>query len=128
MRILLDTHSFLWFITGDTRISTEARDLITDLDNQALLSVASLWEIAIKASLGKLTLSKPFDQLFPEQLALNNIEVLQISLNDLGVIAELPFHHRDLFDRMIVSQAMTRSIPLVSGDTVLDQYPIRRLW
>jgi PIN domain nuclease of toxin-antitoxin system len=66
MRILLDTHSFLWFITGDTRISTEARDLITDLDNQALLSVASLWEIAIKASLGKLTLSKPFDQLVPE--------------------------------------------------------------
>lgn len=128
MRILLDTHSFLWFISGDKRISTKAQDLIADLGNQAMLSVGSLWEIAIKVSLGKLILSKPFDQLMPEQIALNDIEILQISLDDLGVVAELPFHHRDPFDRLIVSQAMTRSIPLLSSDATLDQYPIQRLW
>lgn len=93
-----------------------------------MLSVGSLWEIAIKVSLGKLILSKPFDQLMPEQIALNDIEILQISLDDLGVVAELPFHHRDPFDRLIVSQAMTRSIPLLSSDATLDQYPIQRLW
>jgi PIN domain nuclease of toxin-antitoxin system len=128
MRILLDTHSFLWFISGDKRISTEARDLIADLGNQVLLSVGSLWEIAIKVSLGKLILLKPFDQLIPEQIALNDIEILQVSLDDLGVVAELPYHHRDPFDRMIVSQAMTRSIPLLSSDATLVHYPIQRVW
>lgn len=128
MRILLDTHSFLWFISGDKRISAEARDLIADLGNQALLSVGSLWEIAIKVSLGKLILLKPFDQLIPEQIALNDIEIPQVSLDDLGVVAELPYHHRDPFDRRIVSQAMTRSIPLLSNDATLDQYPLQRVW
>lgn len=128
MRVLLDTHSFLWFINGDQKLSLRARALIADAGNQALLSVASVWEIAIKASLGKLSLAKPFAELIPAQIALNEIDLLPISLEDLAVVAGLPFHHRDPFDRLIVAQAMTRGVPLLSRDSLLEQYAIQRLW
>lgn len=128
MRILLDTHSFLWFIAGDARISTTARALVADGDNEALLSIASLWEIAIKLSLGKLTLTEPFETLIPGQLALNAISVLPIEFTDVVEVGKLPFHHRDPFDRLLVAQAVTRNLPVVSRDRALDSYAIRRLW
>lgn len=128
MHLLLDTHSFLWFINGDQKLSLRARSLIADGNNQALLSVASAWEIAIKASLGKLSLEESFEQLIPAQIALNEIDVTPITLEDLGVVAGLPFYHRDPFDRLIVAQAMARGIPLLSRDAILDQFPIQRLW
>jgi PIN domain nuclease of toxin-antitoxin system len=128
MRILLDTHSFLWFVAGDARIGSTARSLIADLNNTALLSIASLWEIAIKVSLGKLTLTEPFETLIAEQLALNAINVLPIEFDDLIEVTRLPFHHRDPFDRLLVAQAIARGLPIVSRDPVLDDYPIERLW
>ena len=128
MRILLDTHSFLWFVAGDARIGSTARSLIADLNNTALLSIASLWEIAIKVSLGKLTLTEPYETLIAEQLALNAINVLPIDFDDLIEVARLPFHHRDPFDRLLVAQAIARGLPIVSRDPVLDDYPIERLW
>jgi PIN domain nuclease of toxin-antitoxin system len=128
MRLLLDTHSFLWFINGDQRLSLRARSLIADADNQVLLSVACVWEIAIKVSLGKLSLEKPFEQLIPTQITLNDIDLAPITLQDLNIVARLPLYHRDPFDRLIIAQAMTRGIPLLSRDSMFDQYPIQRLW
>ena len=127
MRLLLDTHAFLWFIDDSSRLSVQAKDLL-ESDTDLLLSTASLWEIAIKTSLGKLTLAQPYDLFIPEQMRLNDIEELAISLTHLAVVSTLPFHHRDPFDRLLVAQAMVESLPVVSTDTTLDAYSITRLW
>ena len=127
MKLLLDTHIFLWFIMGSPTLSTHARDLIEDVANEKFLSVASLWEIAIKYSLGKLTLSKPFDELIPQQLSLNGFELLNISIDHATMVATLPFHHRDPFDRLFIAQAAVEKMPIVSVDAVFDAYSITRL-
>lgn len=128
MRLLLDTHSFLWFIAGNASLSPTARTLIEDIDHQPLLSMASLWEMAIKLSLGKLILGQPFETLIPEQMRLNGIALLQIEMAHVMVVAKLLFHHRDPFDRLLTAQAMVEQIPIVSGDPAFDLYPIKRLW
>ncbi|MEM7114728.1 MAG: type II toxin-antitoxin system VapC family toxin [Chloroflexota bacterium] len=98
MRFLLDTHSFLWFIGGNEQMPMAVRQLISNVDNEILISVASLWEIAIKVKIGKLSLGKPFEELIPQQLSQNEFKILPIHLNDLGLISQLPLHHRDPFD------------------------------
>ena len=128
MRLLLDTHSFLWFVSGNPQISSSARMLIEDVSNQPFLSVASLWEMAIKMSLGKLSLGQPFETLIPQQLSLNGIALLGITISHTAVVARLPFHHRDPFDRLLVAQAMTEQMSIVSGDTAFDAYAVTRLW
>jgi len=128
MRLLLDTHSFLWFINGSPQISTSARTLIEDASNQPFLSVASLWEMAIKVSIGKLSLGRPFETLIPQQLGLNGIALLGITISHTAVVTKLPFHHRDPFDRLLIAQAMVEQIPIVSGDTAFDMYTVTRLW
>ncbi len=128
MRLLLDTHSFLWFIGGSPRLSSEARALIEDTSNQVLLSVGSLWEMAIKISLGKLSLAEPFEVFIPQQLELNQIELLGITVNHAAAVSILPFHHRDPFDRLLIGQAQVEQIPIVSDDTTFDAYSIARLW
>ena len=127
MKLLLDTHIFLWFIMGSSSLSVHARDLIEDVENQKFLSVASLWEIAIKSSLGKLILSGPFDTIIPQQLSLNGFELLNIDVNHTAVVATLPFHHRDPFDRLLIAQAMVEKMPIVSVDAAFDAYPVTRL-
>lgn len=128
MRFLLDTHSFLWFINGDTRLSVPARELIEAIDNVRLLSVASLWEIGIKISMNKLELGQPFGVLVPQQLGRNLIELVPITLDHVGVVASLPFHHKDPFDRMIVAQALVEQVPIISKDPTFDAYGVTRLW
>jgi len=128
MRLLLDTHSFLWFINGSPQISTSARTLIEDASNQPFLSVASLWEMAIKVSIGKLSLGQPFETLIPQQLSLNGIALLGITISHTAVVTKLPFHHRDPFDQLLIAQAMVEQIPIVSGDTAFDMYTVTRLW
>jgi PIN domain nuclease of toxin-antitoxin system len=128
VRLLLDTHSFLWFIGGDEQLSDVARELITDIDNDVLLSVASLWEIAIKVSIDKLALAKPFEELIPEQIVLNEIEVHPIGLDALSLVAKLPFHHRDPFDRLIIAQAIIGEFPIVSKDGAFAHYPVDLIW
>ena len=128
MRLLLDTNSFLWFINGSDRLSVNAQDLIADLNNQLVLSSASLWEIAIKVSIGKLELLLPYNQLIPEQLEENDINVLPIELSHLTKVIGLPFHHRDPFDRLIIAQALTEDLPVVSSDTVFSQYVVKLIW
>ena len=128
MELLLDTHSFLWFIMGSSRLSKKARDLMEDTNNEKLLSIASLWEMAIKLSLGRLTLAEPFEVLIPQQLRLNGIELLNIEIEHVATVAALPFYHRDPFDRLLVAQCMVERLPLLSADGNMDNYPIERIW
>jgi len=123
MRCLLDTQSFLWFIAGSGKLSDQARNLIADMDNEVLLSVASLWEIVIKVSLGKLVLSQPFEELIPKQLDQNEIKVLQIELDHLSALVKLPLHHRDPFDRLIIAQALVEDVPVITQDAAFQNYP-----
>jgi PIN domain nuclease of toxin-antitoxin system len=128
MKLLLDTHSFLWFITGDDRLSKTARGLVEDSDNQPWLSIASLWEIAIKTSIGRLKLARPFEELIPEQMSLNGIEALDIRIEHVAQVIQLPFHHRDPFDRLLIAQAKVEDVPIVGADQAFDTYSITRMW
>ena len=128
MKALLDTHSFLWFISGHSNLSPTARTFIEKADNQPLLSIASLWEMAIKTSLGKLTLTQPFSELIPQQIELNGIEPLAIDIEHLATVAQLPFYHRDPFDRLLIAQAMVERVPIIGADSQFDAYGLERLW
>ncbi len=126
MKLLLDTHIFLWFISGDSRLSLNARFVIEDLSNEKFVSAASLWEISIKHSLGKLDLSDNFDALFPKQLEINGFEMLSIKTWPLSKLISLPFHHRDPFDRLLAAQASAENMQMVSADKIFDSYKIIR--
>lgn len=128
MNLLLDTHTFLWFTAGNPALSKAARSSIEDENNNLYLSAASLWEIAIKISLGKFELSEPFEILIPQQLAENEIELLAISIAHTAMVVSLPFHHRDPFDRLITAQAKVEQMTVVSVDAVFDAYQAARLW
>jgi PIN domain nuclease of toxin-antitoxin system len=128
MRLLLDTHTFLWFINDDSKLSQKARSLLTSEANILFVSTASLWEMAIKISLGKLTVGGVFEGFVTEQLSLNGMEILPINLPDLNIITTMPFHHRDPFDRLLIAQAIVEEIPIVSADEAFDTYGIERLW
>ena len=128
MKYLLDTHTLLWFLMGDKKLSHKARRLIDNPENKKLLSIASLWEIAIKVSIRKLVLDKSFERLFPEQLHFNRIEILDITVNSLTKLTTLPFHHRDPFDRLIIAQALVEKLPIIGTDAVFDAYGVSREW
>jgi PIN domain nuclease of toxin-antitoxin system len=128
MRVLLDTHAFLWFVIGSPELSSRARDVIEDAAIEKFLSVASLWEMAIKASLGKIILAKPFDVLIPGQISAAGFSVLGLEIDHITAVAVLPFHYRDPFDRMLVAQAKHEEMSIVSSDTQLDSYEIERIW
>jgi PIN domain nuclease of toxin-antitoxin system len=128
MRLLLDTHAFLWFVLNDPQLSATAGRLISDPANDVLISPASYWEIAIKVALRKLDLHAPYDDFMQRAIVGNDFEILPIEPRHTSLLTTLPFHHRDPFDRLIVAQAIVENIPLISVDAVLDQYPITRLW
>ncbi len=128
MKLLLDTNAFLWFIEGSLRLSPHARALIEDEANEVFLSVASLWEIAIKVSLGKLHLVQPFEILIPQQLRLNGISLLDVTPDHVAGVITLPFHHRDPFDRLLIAQAQVEQMPILGDDPAFNAYPITRLW
>ncbi len=128
MRLLLDTHAFIWFIEGSPEASNKARELIESAENEVLLSMASVWEMAVKGSIGKLEFSEPFEALIPEQLRVNKIDILNIQLSHVLQAHSLPFHHRDPFDRLIISQALVEKLPVVGRDGAFDTYGVERLW
>lgn len=128
MKLLLDSHALLWFIGGDSNLSATARSLIEDTSHKTYVSIASIWETAIKVSIGKMTLTAPFDQLFPNHLDINGFELLPISVANTSRVATLPFHHRDPFDRLIAAQALDEECSLISIDSVFDAYGVDRLW
>ena len=128
MRLLLDTHAFLWWLTGSERLSDAARDAITDEANAILVSAASAWEIATKHRLGRLPGSGDFVLDMPSSIAGQGFEELAITVNDGGRAGRLPGLHRDPFDRMLIAQALTHDLVLVSNETLFDVYGVRRLW
>jgi len=127
-RMLLDTHSFLWFVTEDAKLSAVAERLIADATNEPILSAACVWEIAIKVSIGRLPIPAPIESFIPEQLRINRISLLPIELKHLFEITRMPLHHRDPFDRMLIAQAIVEGLPVVGADPAFDKYPIQRLW
>ncbi|WNZ47972.1 type II toxin-antitoxin system VapC family toxin [Leptolyngbya boryana CZ1] len=128
MRLFLDTYVFLWFIAGSSDLSNKVRTLIEDPNNQRFLSVASLWEMSIKVSIGKLDIGMTFTELMQHEVYGNAIEVLQIQSEHLDALAKLPFHHKDPFDRPIIAQSLAESMPLMSKDGEFGNYPITLLW
>lgn len=128
MKLLLDTHAFLWFIEGNLNLSDMARNLIEDQRNQRLLSVASLWEMSIKISIGKLELGMAFTELVKHEVYGNAIELLEIQPEHLDELAKLPFHHKDPFDRLMIAQGLVENIPVVTKDSAFGSYPLTTLW
>lgn len=128
MRLLLDTQAFLYFVLDNPALGRRALNLIRDTDNERLLSIASFWEIAIKVSIGKLSLAQPFDVFLAQQVDVNVLTMLPISIEHVATLSTLPFHHRDPFDRMLVAQSMVEGLPIVSGDAAFDQYGVQRIW
>jgi PIN domain nuclease of toxin-antitoxin system len=125
---LLDTHTFLWFVLGAPHLSPLALATILDPANVKNVSRASLWELAIKVSLGKIKLNRSFADFISRGLAMNGFQILEIHTRHLVGIVNLPFHHRDPFDRMLIAQSLEESMPIVSADAAFDAYGVTRLW
>ena len=128
MKVLLDTHAFLWLISGDDRLSESAQKKFLDPSNILFFSAASLWEICIKISLGKLSLKGDWLKTIQDELRVNTIQWLSIEMPHCVELTKLPFHHRDPFDRMLVAQAMTDDMQLLSRNNRLSSYKIKRIW
>jgi len=126
--ILLDTHAFLWFVWDDPQLSVTARAAIKDPANRKLVSVASCWEIAIKAGNGKVTLGASADVFVPRELTRNGFQLLEITLAHATAVETLPQHHKDPFDRLLIVQARIEGLPIVSVDAAFDPYGITRIW
>lgn len=123
---LLDTHVFIWFITGDQQLSKKARQVIEE-PSVNFISIASLWEIAIKTSIGKLELKFSFSELLLH-IELNNFQIFPITFEDTLRISNMPLHHRDPFDRLIIAQCVNNNLSLISKDIFLKQYSIPVIW
>lgn len=127
MKVLLDTHVFLWAIAEEEKLSRRAREIYTG-PNELWLSVVSMWEILVKVRIGRLPLPQPAGPYLTRKLAQNRIEVLPIKLDHALRMETLALHHHDPFDRMLIAQSLEEKLPLVSADTVFESYPVRLLW
>jgi PIN domain nuclease of toxin-antitoxin system len=125
-RLLLDTHTFIWFVSNDRNLPVSTIEKIESAED-VFLSIASLWEIAIKLNIGKLPLQGAFEDIEP-QLIVAGITVLPIAFADTVQFRYLPLHHRDPFDRILIAQAMNHSLILISRDVAFDSYSIQRVW
>ncbi len=128
MKALLDTHVFLWWVLDDERLTPYMREYIADKGHNLLLSSASCWEIAIKAKMGRLKISENPEKFILDQMILNNISGLSIQLVHALHIYNLPYHHRDPFDRMLVAQAGIEKIPIITNDHLITKYDVKILW
>ena len=128
MRLLLDTHAFLWWLAGNTRLSMSARRAVEDPDNDVIVSAASAWEIATKHRIGKLSEAAVVAQDVAGAIASQGFEELPITVEDAERAGGLPGPHGDPFDRMLIAQAVARGLVLVSIDRVFDKYGVRRIW
>jgi len=128
MRILLDTHAIVWWANGDRRLSRKARLTIADPQTEVFISIASAWEIQIKASLTKLTLNKSVDALYRSMIIDQDFRMIGVELSDIDQLSKLPPHHRDPFDRMLVAQSLRGDFTLVTEDSVMSAYGARTLW
>jgi len=128
MRLLLDTHAFLWFVLDSPELSPDALQLIQNPAHDVLVSPASYWEIAIKVSLGKYQIPEPFQDWMEHQLTTNSFDILPITVAHAAMVTTLPFHHRDPFDRLLCAQALVEKIPIITIDEAFDRYDVERRW
>jgi len=128
MRILLDTHAIVWWATGDERLSRKARVALADPTTEVFISIASAWEIQIKATLQKLTLHESVDTLYRNLIIDQGFRMIGIELKDIDLLSKLPPHHRDPFDRMLVAQALRGNFTLVTKDSIVSSYGAPTLW
>jgi len=127
MNFLIDTHAFLWYIQANDQLTPKAADILEDPNQNLYFSIASLWEISIKMGLGKLKLDNSFHEL-EELLSRLSIEILPIIFADTETYLSLPLHHRDPFDRILITQAINRSLFIITADSTFDDYSINRVW
>jgi PIN domain nuclease of toxin-antitoxin system len=128
VKLLLDTHAFLWWVEGTPALGRRARAAVADPDNEIFFSVASCWELAIKLSLGKLRVTQRLDRFIPEQLTVNGFSLFPVELRHVIGVADLPFHHRDPFDRLLAAQALQDQLAIVSADRVFGRYGVTIVW
>ena len=128
MKYLLDTHTLLWIVSDDNKLSKKVKTIYLNPENEMILSVASIWEIVIKLSNGKLEINTSFEEFAQNDILGNDISILPIRLPHLYILAELPFHHKDLFDRLIISQSKEGNIPVLSDDNIFNKYKVKRVW
>ncbi len=127
-RHLLDTHTFLWMASAPDRLGDEAREVVDRPASQLFLSVASVWEMAIKSSLGKLELPSPLGVFLEEQLQAIRALVLDVRAQHALAVEDLPWHHRDPFDRLLAAQARFEGLKILSRDSAFDAYGVARTW
>jgi PIN domain nuclease of toxin-antitoxin system len=128
MNLLLDTHTFLWLRNAPEKVSNKVLDAYLDVNNDVFLSMASVWEMQIKSQLGKLELDLPLKTIIQTQCANNGLQILPIETSHIFALEQLPFHHKDPFDRLILIQAKLENLKLVSIDTVFKHYDIELFW
>lgn len=130
MKLLLDTHALLWYTLDDPKLSQQAEALILDTANEVYVSPATYWEMAIKISLGKLTVPQSFENFVDACAQQYGFELLPIAPSHTVTVSTLPFpkNHKDPFDRMLVAQAIVEQMPVISADAALDEYPVTRIW
>ncbi len=127
MRYIIDTQAFIWYATGDKQLSKTALEII-ESDAIRYISIASIWEMAIKTSIGKLHFQVPFEDLISDQLAINGYEILPLELTHVFQLTKLPLFHKDPFDRIMIAQAINENIPIVSIDPYFQSYPVTVSW
>ena len=127
MKYLLDTHILLWYIEGELDLSNQAREIIESAESTKYVSVATLWEIAIKLSIDKLTLTKPFE-IIPEFININGFVLLPILPKHLFEIKKLTHYYKDPFDRLLIAQAISENMTIISADKIFNSYPVNVAW
>jgi PIN domain nuclease of toxin-antitoxin system len=126
--VLIDTHTFLWFIEDSPKLSPTARYILENEAEITYLSIVSLWEMAIKICVNKLNLPRPFETYIPEQLSRNALTILDLKIEHTAMLITMPLHHREPHDRTIAAQALIEELPLLSADAKLDAYGLQRIW
>jgi len=128
MRLLLDTNAIIWWDSKSSKLSTKAHAALRDTSNEVFISIASAWEMQIKAQIGKLTQHKRWQDVIREQLRVNGFQLLRPELRHVEVLDRLPFHHKDPFDRLLIAQAIDEGLTLVTSDAKFSAYPVSLLW
>ena len=128
MRVLVDTHVFLWWVGGDRALPAKARAVLANPENECLISMVSAWELAIKTGLGKLKLALPVKRYIVENVAANGFRMLAIQIAHVGRVETLARHHGDPFDRLLIAQALEENIALVTADPIFRNYGVKQIW